>query len=273
MSGVRSRWERSAASSLGGQFPFVLQEPFDLVCHGIERRGGGPQFGGAVLADAHLQPPLPERAGRLGEPLGRAHQARPEPVGHGDRADDQAEAHPGEDQPGAGDTGAHRLVRHVHLHHRELARREGRRLEQDIAAGHRRDGGPAAAGRLHVARGGAAAAYAVRLTGPGAGGTAGDVDGQPALSPGLRAGDRPFELAAVGGDGERGPDLGGAALGVGERPVTRELPDHQPERHGEGEHHHHGDGERDPDQRPSHARSTAAGGASSFTPTPRTVRR
>ncbi len=263
-----------AVREVGGELAFVGEELHDLVGHGVERDGRGAQFRRAVLADAHAQLPLPELGGGLGEPFRRAHQAQAEAVRGGEGADDQAEADAGEDHPGGGDAVADRAVRHVHLDHRELARAQGRRLEQGVAAGHGGDGGAAAAGGLHVARGGPASADVVRLVRVGALAcalVARYVDRHPPVPAGLRAGDRPFELVAVGGDGERGPDLGRLSFGVGEGAVPGQLLDDQPEGHGEGQHHHHGDGQRNPDERPSHACSRDVSGSSSFTPTPRTV--
>ena len=246
---------------VGGQFPFVGEELDDLVGHGVERDGGGPQFRRPLLADPGPELALPQVVGGAREPLGGLHHPYAEPVGDRDRADDQRDADARQHQPGGGDpvgltspSGTNTSTTAM------LPGAQRGRLEQRGAAGDLGDRGAARAcvrSRTSL-RGGAPGADlhrpAVRLLGGG------DVDGHPALAARLGGERRPVSSSvAVGGDGEGRADRGGLPLGVGEGPVAGHLLDDEAERYGEGDDDHRGDGQADLDQGPSHTRPLRVG--------------
>ena len=194
-------------------------------------------------------------------------QPGPQPVGDRHRAHHKTGADQGEHQPGGVHAPGDLRVRHEDLDDRDGPRTDRRGLQQGVPAGHRDGGGPAQAGGGGQGGG--------RGPGPAdlhpAGGVGGrDVDRDPAVGAGLGGGDGTLQLAAVGGDRQRRADGGGLPFGVGQRPVAGHLPHHQAERHGERQHDHRGHRENDPDQRPPHGCGCPPG-ASSLTPTPRSV--
>src|SRR5690606_37269487 len=177
--------------------------------------------------------------------------------------------------PGGGHPVGDLGLGHVHLDHGDLAGAEGDRLEQRGAAGHRGGGGPAQFPYGGYVLGGGALPPDVEGLLVAA---EGHVDGHRGVRTG--GGDDPFELVAVGGDGQGRGDGGGLPLGPGEGAVAGQFPDDQAEGYGEGEDDHRGHRQRHLHQGPSHRGGSAPGvpsdgraaaGGSSFTPTPRRV--
>ena len=147
VSGVRSRWARSAAASRSAvsSSPIRPASRLTAVAHLPHLRRPGRRRPGRQVAAAQ-----PVRRGRqIGD---RPGQRPGQPVGHEQRQDEQDEAEPGQHQPGPG----HARRAAASVGHEHLDRRRCRRPAGPAAPGgcrRRADSTAAARGRLVVARG------------------------------------------------------------------------------------------------------------------------
>jgi hypothetical protein len=271
---------------VGRHHPLGRDQPAQPLGHQVERVTGGGQLGGPADGGPDGQLAVAEHGGGRRELARGLGDAGRQAVGHHDGDGDQDERDRRHHRPGRRHAPGGRRGGDVDHGDRHAAAGQRHRLQHRVAAGHGRDEGPGrGSGGLKVRR-----ARPLRAADqgspderspgerPGRGGRAGEVDGELAGRAGRGADDGAVEGRPVGGDREHRLDRGPGQLGGRECLVPRHVPDDERERDEEGDRHHRGDrrrhhGQRRPDRRagPPPARRLAHRGASSITPTPRTV--